>query len=230
MRPPKSFTQVEGWRESFESAAKKQELIRASSLFPEVPQTLCGEDVRAVTLADWTLLATMARSPFFVGGFPEVKHASNVIWVLRRKWLKVGHGWFSKLLRRGLMAVLLVRFRGNTERIVNEVSSFLDDAFIDMPGVFSPDDGKKRGLNPVRMPHVAAEIAFCGEVMAQFPSFKYEELRRMPIAQFWQWLHEAREARDTDYRNPQMTDLVNRNANAELNRLRREFSENNAAK
>jgi hypothetical protein len=229
MRPPKSFTQVEGWRESFAAAAKKQELIRASSLFPEVPVTLCGEEVRALTLADWTLLSTMARSPFFVGGFPEAKHASNVIWLLRRRWLSVGHGWLSRVLRRWQLWTLLARYGFNEKRIVDEVSAFIDDAFIDMPGAFAPDDGKKNGLNPTRMPHVTAEISFCGEVMEQFPSFRYGDLRRMALPQFWQWLHEARTANDPEYHNPQMTDLVNRNANAELNRLRREEREQSAA-
>ncbi len=229
MRPPKSFTQVEGWRESFEAAAKKQEAIRASSLFAEVPVVLCGEDVRALTLADWTLLSTMAKNPFFTGGFPEPKHASNIIWILRRRWLNLGHGALSRFLRRWQLARILARHKGDSARIVQEVSEFIDDAFLDLPGAFAPDDLKTRGINPVRMPHVAAEVALCAEIMSQFPSFRFDDLRRMPLPLFWQWLHEARSMEDPEYKNTQMTDLVNRRANAELNRMRREQREKDSA-
>ena len=51
----------------------------------------------------------------------------------------------------------------------------------------------------------------------------------MPLSQFWQWLHEARTAENPEYKNHQMTDLVNRQANAELNRLRREAKEQEQA-
>ena len=228
MRPPRSFTEIEGWRESFQAAAKKQEAIRASSLFPEVPQTLCGEEVRALTLADWTLLSMMARSPFFVGGFPDFKHASNVIWILRRNHRDCGHGWRSRWLRRCQLAKLLMRYKGRVDDIATEVAAFIEDAFLDIPGNFAPD-AKKQGFTPSRMPHVAAEVTFCGEIMARFPSFRFEDLRRMPLSQFWQWLHEARTAENPEYKNHQMTDLVNRQANAELNRLRREAKEQEQA-
>jgi hypothetical protein len=42
----------------------------------------------------------------------------------------------------------------------------------------------------------------------------------MPLAQFWQWLHDARAFKNPEYRNRQLTDEVNGAACNELNRIR----------
>jgi len=225
----KSFTQVEGWRESFKAAAEKQETIRAGSLFPEVPQTLLGEEVRALTLADWTLLAVIAKNPFFSSPFADVSHASNIVWVLKhRVWLArmvlraIGNGRFTKLLRKRLFKRILKRYAFDKDRIVNEVNAFIADAFMDSPNYYAPDDRKPKGINPTKMPQVAFEISACGEIMEAFPSFTFDKLRTMALPQFWQWLHSARKIENPDYKNHQLTDFVNRDANAEYNRIRRE--------
>lgn len=217
---PSSFTKVEGWRESFEQAANRQESTRASSLFPEVPQTLCGVSVRALTLADWTLM-DLARNPFTAGGKVGLEHAANVVWLVRKRWRWVGCGKFSKWMRRLNLLCILTRYRFDELAIINDVSAFVDDAFLDLPGRHSTAKGKG-GLNPVNMPLFSSEVALCSEVMAAFPSFRYDELREMSLAQFWQWLNAARKKADPKYQFDQLTDCVNRDACAELNRLRRE--------
>lgn len=227
MRQPKSFTEVEGWRESFEQAANRQESTRASSLFPEVPQTLCGVSVRALTRADWTLM-DIAENPFTAGGKAGLEHASNLVWLVRKRWRWVGHGRFSKWLRRLNQLCILTRCRFDEERVIDEVSAFVEDAFLDLPGQHSADDGKS-GFSPVNMPQVSSEVKLCGEIMAQFPSFRYAELRTMPLAQFWQWLNAARKQADPEYRLDQLTDRVNRDACAELNRIKKEAREAKAA-
>lgn len=219
MRPPKSFTEVEGWRESFKEAAEKQEETRASSLFPEVPTLLLGEPVRQFSLADWTLL-DLAGNPFVSGGELTAAHAISVVWVLRKRWRWAGHGRVARALRRLLLSGLLVRYKFNESAIVDEVGAFMDSAFMDMPGRYDESD-RKGGFNPVNMPRQAFEISLCCEVAAAFPSFSYAQLRTMPLAQFWQWLNAARKKADPEYRNSQPTDLVNRHYLGKLNAIKR---------
>ncbi len=213
-----SFTQVEGWRESFEAARVRLDETRTDSLFPEIPSDLCGERVRAFTLKDWTVLAA-SGNPFVVGGSCTIEHASNILWQLRTgalQWM-TGNGRIVKVLRGEILNRCLRRYECDELAVVAEVSVFMDDAFLDMPGRFVK--GKENG--PSTLPRWSDEVAVCGEIMAQFPSFRYEDLRTMPLAQFWQWLHRARKKEDPEYRNDQLTDEVNRKALGELRRLRK---------
>jgi hypothetical protein len=213
---PRSFREVAGWREAFMEAAEKLDNVRTDSLFPSLPHSLLGREVRAFTLADWTLLHA-AKNPYVAGGEPTAAHAVSVLWILSAPQ----HRLDSRLnrFRRSLLTWrVMKRCAFDEARIVQAVSDFIDDAFIDMPGRFSAS--AKRGTNPVHWPRKSHEVELCAEVMAQFPAFTREALRWMPLAQFWQWLHAARALRVPDYRNYQLTDSVNSQAVLELNRMR----------
>lgn len=217
---PRTFKEVPGWRESFTQAAERLDNVRTGSLF-DLPATICGERVRAFTLADWTVL-DQADNPFVSGGLRTVAHASNIIWLLSPGF-RMNSRWAR--FKRGLIIHRIMR-RANCDEmgIIDEVNTFIDDSFLDMPGRFSSSsDG---GRSVVNWPRKAMEIELCGEVMAQFPAMHYDDLRTMPLARFWQWLHDARARKYPEYRNYQLTDSVNTWANGEVNRLRKEAEQN----
>ncbi len=112
------------------------------------------------------------------------------------------------------------RYSFNELEIIAQARAFMDDWFVDMPGYFEASGGD--GSGPVNWPRKTLQVELCSDVMRVFPSFRFEDLQRMPLALFWQWLHAARAVRVTEYRNYQLTDFVNTKANAELNRLKRE--------
>jgi hypothetical protein len=222
MHAPTSFTQIEGWRESFDAARERLDQTRTEALFPEIPSDLAGFRVRAFTLRDWTVLEA-AGNPFVVGGTCTLPDAANVVWQLRAGPLLrhfSGRGRIGKALRSFVAEMILRRSRYDELAAVAEISAFVDDAFLDMPGRFA----KAGGASPTELPRYASEVSLCGEVMAQFPSFRFHELRAMPLAQFWQWMHKARRKEDPEYRNDQLTDEVNRRALGELRRLRKQAS------
>lgn len=214
----KSFMEVEGWRESFEAAARKQEETRASSLFPEIPETLCGVSVRPLTIRDWTVM-DVARNPYTAGGFIAGEHALKLLWLLRRRLLWVGHGRFARYVQRWQSFVVLARHDFDEERVIDSVTEYVDAAFMDMPGINDVKPQGAGGFNATKLPHVATEVSLCSEIMAAYPSFRYADLTAMPLAQFWQWLNQARRKADPEYKNSQETDLVNRAALAEKNRI-----------
>jgi len=213
---PRSFTEVAGWRESFRAAAKRLDEVRVGSLFPDIAETLCGESVRLPSLADWTIL-DQADNPLVCGGRVELRHCANFIWLLSSRFIRDGR---RARWRRAALTWRVMRWAKFDERVaIDAVLSFVDDAFLDMPGHFSATPARK-GVSATQWPRRAQEISLCGEVMQAYPSFTYAELRAMPLAQFWQWLHAARASKIPDYRNYQLTDEVNQAACAELNRLR----------
>lgn len=219
---PRTFSEVPGWRESFREAARRLDEIRTSSLF-DIPSPLCGERVRPLTLADWTVLEHV-QNPFVSGGVRTVPHAVKIVWILSRK--RCADSRITRFRQAWLLAKILRTARYDELAIIEEVDRFIDDAFLDMPGRFSAP-AKGAGRNAVNWPRKAMEIELCAEIMAQFPSFTYAELRGLPLAQFWQWLHEARAQFSLKndmpaYRNHQLTDEVNLRANDEVNRQMRE--------
>lgn len=223
---PRTFSEVPGWRESFREAARRLDEIRTGSLFPSIADTLCGERVRALTLADWTILEH-AQNPFVSGTVRTVPHAVKIVWMLSRK--RCGDSRITRFRQAWLVGKILRRARYDELGIIEEVDRFIDDAFLDMPGRFSPPS-KEGGRSAVNWPRKAMEIELCGEIMAQFPSFTYADLRALPLAQFWQWLHEARAQFSLKnnlptYRNHQLTDEVNLRANEEVNRQMREAAQ-----
>jgi hypothetical protein len=219
----RSFRDVPGWREAFRESAQRLDEVRTGSLFA-LPETVCGEPVRALTLADWTVL-DQADNPFVAGGVRTVAHAVNLLWLLSPNFRYNGR-WAK--FRRGLMAHRVMRRMGcNEAAILDAVDRFVDDAFLDAPGRFSGPGGAKVPDAP-NWPRKALEVELCAEIMTQFPAFTFEGLRRMPLALFWQWLHEARAKRNPEYRNRQITDEVNARANSEFNRLRREAAKSEA--
>lgn len=213
---PRTFTEVAGWREGFKAAAQRLDEVRTTSLF-DVPHELCGERVRAFTFTDWLVL-DQADNPFVAGGARTVQHASNIVWILS-PWFR-HNSRFARFLRRVLFFRIMCRYRFNEAAIIEAVESFVDDAFIDAPGRFAK--GKSAGVSAVNWPRKSFAVELCGEVMKAFPSLTFEMLRRMPLAQFWQWLHEARSQANPDYRNYTLTDSVNTAAMAELNRLKKQ--------
>lgn len=221
MKPPASFTQVEGWRESFDAARQRLEDTRTVSLFAEIRHDLCGETVRAFTLRDWSIMRD-AKNPIIVGGEVLIEHAVSALWILRADHLKAGNGRWSRFLRSMKMARVVWRHRNNKQAIIDAVCDFIDDAFIDLPGRFNPNTSKAVAFNPSTAERTVFEVSLSAEIMRAFPSFSFESLRTMPLAQFWQFLHEARIKENPDYRSPQLSDLVNRNAVRHLNQLRRE--------
>lgn len=219
----RSFRDVPGWRESFRESAQRLDEVRTGSLFA-FPQRICGEPVRALTLADWTVL-DQADNPFVAGGVLTVAHAANILWLLSPGFRYDGR-WAR--FKRGLLVGRVMRRMGcNEAAIIEEVDRFIDDAFLDAPGRFSGKPGK--GLDAVNWPRKSLEVELCAEVMNQFPALTFDRLRSMPLALFWQWLHEARAKKNPDYRNYQLTDAVNTRANSEFNRLRRAATEKASA-
>lgn len=217
---PRSFQEIEGWRESFRAAAKRLDDVRTGSLFPSLPTRLCGEPVRAFTMRDWTVL-DQADSPFVAGGRVTVAHCVSLLWILAPNYRI--NGRLARFMRARLTWRVMKRNGYDEDAIVRECMDFVDDAFIDWPGRFTPRKaGGGGGISATRWPRKCAEIEYCSDVMRVYPSFRYEELVGMPLAQFWQWLHEARSTLNPEYRNYQLTDEVNAQASAELNRLRRE--------
>jgi hypothetical protein len=227
---PRSFTEVAGWREAFRDAAQRLDEVRTGSLFPEVPTLLCGEPVRPLTLRDWTLL-DQADSPLVAGGEVGLGHCTTLIWLLSPRYLP-GCGARARMRRALLVGRVYRANRYDEGAVIKQVLRFVDDAFLDLPGRFSK--GKPGGgISPTQWPRKAQEIELCGEIMRAYPSFTYAELRAMPLAQFWQWLHDARASTVEQirihapgaidsYRNYQLTDEVNAQACDTLNRLRRE--------
>jgi hypothetical protein len=217
---PRSFTEVTGWRDAFKDAARRLDEIRTGSLF-DLPHDLLGESVRSLSFADWTLLE-QADNPLVVGGQVSVAHASNLVWLLsphfRRNCLR------ARISRRILLWRIVLRYRFNELEIVSQAKAFVDDSFVDMPGYFATGSG---GTSPTEWPRKTTQVDLCAEIMAQFPSFKFDELRTMPLALFWQWLHAARSKKYPEYRNYQLTDAVNTAAMSELNRIKRELASRN---
>lgn len=215
----RSFQDVPGWREAFRAAAQRLDEVRTGSLFPH-GETLCGEPVRAFTLRDWTIL-DHAQNPFVAGGELNALAAMKVVWLLHAKWSK--RSWLADKRQARMMRRIMRRFRGDEAAIVDAVYSHLDDAFLDMPGRY--DTGGKKGISATKWPRKAFAVEFTGDIMRSYPSFRFEELMMMPLACFWQWLHDARSARDPEYRNYQETDAVNQRACDELNRIRQSWRE-----
>lgn len=224
---PRSFTEVPGWREAFRDAAKRLDEVRTGSLFPDLPTQVCGEPVRLFSMQDWTVL-DQADNPLVAGGAVSLAHCCNLLWLLSPRYRR--DGWIARFLRRRLSLRVLRRAGYDEAKVIHEVMDFVDDAFLDWPGRFAAPS-KSGGISPVQWPRKAREIELCGEVMQAYPSFRYEELRAMPLAQFWQWLHDARgvlferAGSKTPYRNYQLTDEVNQQACDEANRLRREAAQ-----
>lgn len=201
-------------------AAEKLDNVRTDSLFPSLPHTLLGREVRSFTLADWTLLHA-AKNPYVAGGQATAAHAVSVLWILSQPRHRIDTRW-TRFRRSWLTWRVMKRYAFDEARIIDEVREFVGDAFLDMPGRFAVTE--KRGTNPVHWPRKTMEVELCAEIIAEFPSFTREDLRWMPLAQFWQWLHAARVLRVPDYRNYQLTDSVNSQAIMELNRLRAEVA------
>lgn len=222
MSLPKSFTQVEGWREEFSAAWRAQDTARTEALFPDLPREVAGEPARALTLRLWTILDA-ADNPFVGGGEMSVAAATSLLWVVRKPSPFVDSlfsPWFTRFLRRCLIWRVAIRERQGVDT-VGEVAAFVEEAFMDAPAA----DGKTPAFNPVQMPGKHFAVSLCSEVLAEFPAFTTDALLDMPLAQFWQWFHAAREQASArngrDYRHLQPTDRVNRAANRKLNAMRK---------
>lgn len=223
---PKSFTQVEGWREEFSAAWRQQEETRAESLFPAIKIEVAGEPVRPFSLRLWTVLEA-AGNPFVAGGAVSEGAAVSLLWVCRRpSWADaLGLRWLDRLRRRALVCRAALRKirSGAAMDVVAEVDAYVEAAFMDAP---RSADKKASGFNPTQMPRRHFAVEMVGEIIAEFPALSSDALMDMPLAQFWQWLHSSRcrvAARNgEEYRNQQPTDRVNRRANAKLNQMRRE--------
>lgn len=210
-----SFTQVPGWREEFERAKKRLSETRTDSLFPEIPEVLCGETVRAFSLRDWTIME-QAGNPLVSGGHATADHASNVLWLLRAGWrARIKEGRLARFLRAFTLNRVLQRYNYDELAVVADVATFIDDALLDMPGRSS----RPAPFDPTKEPRFSSDINICGEIMGAFPAFDFHTLHTMPLAQLWQWLHRARKLRDPEYRNDQITDEINRKALGEKNRI-----------
>lgn len=214
---PKTFTEVPGWREEFTEAAERLDSVRIESLY-DFPHVVLGRKVRSLTLADWTIFDA-AKNPFFVGGVRTVAHAANILWVLSPRFRE--NSSRARFWRRYNAFRIYAASGFDDLAVIEAVDRFIDDAFLDSPGRFADAKGGK-GVNVVQWPRKAMEIEFCAEIMGQFPSIRFADLRRMPLAQFWQWLHAARAKALPEYRNYQLTDAVNTQAVLTLNRLRAE--------
>lgn len=221
---PRSFTQVEGYREDFDAALKKQHEVRTFSLF-RYSDVLFGVRVHPLSLRTWTILDLKGNS-LVRGGEVKADDCINALWILRAEWLKVGEATrLAKFLRVFRANRILHRAGYNHHAIKSEVAAYIDDAFLDMPGRFNetPSDP----LNSIHRPSVSLEVQLASEVMQKFPSMTFGELRNMPLAQFWQWLNRARKIDDPEYKPDQLTDQVNRRYVGRLNAMRRadrEFS------
>lgn len=226
---PRSFTEVAGWREAFREAARRLDEVRTGSLFPEIPATLCGEPVRAFTLRDWTIL-DQAENPLVAGGRVSVESCCVLLRLLRAKPGKPASAGKIGMFRRALFVARVIRRnRYDESAVVTKCIRFIDDAFLDHPCRFAAKT-EPSGCSPTTWPRKAQEIDLCAEVMRMYPSFSYDELRSMPLAQFWQWYHAARAAEIDNmrvhapglsgYRNYQLTDKVNADACARLNQMR----------
>ena len=215
---PRSFTQVEGWREDFDRAAEKLKEARVGSLFPRTEELL-GVRVRALTLRTWTILDLTGNS-LVRGGELKVEDCLRSLWILRADWLWVKEtSLLARFLRRWRAVGVLRRAGYDEDKVRYLVSSHIDYGFLDMPGRFNTEDPE--APNPVHHPRISLEVRLASEVMEAFPSMKFEELRDMPLAQFWQWIHRARAIEDPKYRNDQLTDMVNRRYLGKLNAMRR---------
>lgn len=225
---PRTFRDVAGWREDFREAAKRLDEVRANSLF-DLPSVVCGQRVRDLTLTDWLIL-DQAGNPFVAGGTRTAAHASNLLWLLSPSFRF--DSWFSRLLRRILIWRVLLWARFDEGKVIDAVEALVDDAFLDSPGRFSKR--KSAGPSVTNWPRKSFAIELCSEIMSQFPSLTFDALRKMPLALFWQWLHEAR-AQDAyankrdPYRNYQLTDAINTAAMAEFNRIKKREREESAA-
>ena len=220
MTLPRSFTEVAGWREAFRAAAKRLDEVRVGSLFTSLT-LLCGEPVRAFCLRDWAVL-DQAGNTFVAGGMRETMHALKVIWLVHDEWQPRGKK--ADKAQMAMMRRVMLRYKGDEFAILKEVEDYLDDAFLDMPGRYSE---KKGGCGPTNWPRMAYEVEACAEIMSAFPSFRFEELFTMPLAQFWQWLNAARRKADPEYRNYQETDAVNARALRVVNEAKRELASRN---
>lgn len=219
MTLPASFTQVEGWREAFAEAADTLSETRAGSLFA-FSEEVCGVSTRPLSLRTWTILHIL-RNPLVCGGTLTTAHALHALWIMREGWQWVGEDTrLARVLRKARGAYVLHLAGYDEQRVCDEVCAHVDSAFLDSPGRFAKSS-EPTPANPVHHPRASLEIQLTGEVMAAFPSFRFDELRNMPLAQFWQWLHRARKLRDPEYRNDQLTDQVNRDYLKKLNALRR---------
>lgn len=225
---PLTFRDVAGWREDFKEAARRLDEVRTNSLF-NLPSVVCGQRVRDITITDWLIL-DQADNPFVAGGPRTVAHASNLLWLLSPSFRR--DSWLARLLRRRLIWKIMLWARFDEGKVIDDVESFVDDAFIDSPGRF--ENGKSSGPSATTWERKSFAVERCGEIMNQFPSLTFEALRKMPLALFWQWLHEAR-AQDAyvnkrePYRNYQLTDAVNTAAMAEFNRIKKREREESAA-
>ncbi len=76
----------------------------------------------------------------------------------------------------------------------------------------------------VNWPEKHFAVDLCADVIRQFPSFSFSDLRAMPLPLFFQWIHAARaaeaRANKIDYRHHQLTDFVNLRAQVEFNRMK----------
>lgn len=218
---PRNFTEVAGWREAFREAAEALDKTRTASLFATT-EDFFGIPLRPLSLRDWSLLTALQNS-YVLTGPRQLKDALWVAWYLSEQYIPGGTAKATRSMRRFFgKAVELAQ--GNVFAILERMDKIFDDAFIDSPGRFS--GGKKAsGHSPTNWPRTHAEIALCGEVLTQFPSFTHTQLATMPLAQFWQWLAEARMRANPEYRHYQYTDAVNSAANERLNELRKQAAE-----
>ena len=215
---PRSFTHIDGWAEDFAEAATTLREARIGSLFPRTEELL-GVRVRALTLKTWTILDLTGNS-LVTGGEVRTVDCLRALWILRTDWLAVEEtSKLAKFLRYWRSGRVLARVGYDEAKIQDLVSRHIDYGFLDMPGRFNSVQATPP--NPVNHPRISLEIQLASEVMESFPSMRFEDLREMPLAQFWQWLHRARKLGDPEYRNDQLTDQVNRRYLGKLNAMRR---------
>lgn len=111
--------QIPGLRE----AVEKEQFIRDTA-FLDIPEQICGIDVKPLTLRH-VLALSLVGSPFMVGGNPSPVDCAQFLWCVSTRWNPD-----SKWQRR----LFMIRCgKINAVDCVNQIDEFLRESFQDAP-------------------------------------------------------------------------------------------------
>lgn len=111
--------QIPGLRE----AVEKEQFIRDTA-FLDIPEQICGIDVKPLTLRH-VLALSLVGSPFMVGGNPSPVDCAQFLWCVSTSWSPHSR-WRRKLFIRRCR-----RLKFST--LAKSIEEFVDEAFQDSP-------------------------------------------------------------------------------------------------
>lgn len=162
------------WAEKYaalQATAEADEASRRAEDFIDVPRTVCGLELRAITPRD-LLLLDYAGSPFIRGGAIEDMHIPQFLWQLCTPQPR--HWWQEKLFYWHVGDL-------NYDQAVAEIRAYLDRTFADAPAVPSSESSPSA---PIGTSFVAPLIV---RIASGIPALTPPMIMDTPLPQLFQY-------------------------------------------